>query len=162
MALNPVQSGIYCLIKEFVKRQRIAFNLLSKVRPDLISMSEGKKSRPSKEYIQSTQFGQWGGNKQWTYLIHGRGCRMIHKITGERIEWNAPDLNRFDPYWFANWVDWALSHEDEFEGLSAIKSYIEENDVEVISLVFEVLDRLQVMKKIIYYPKTTNMYGIET
>ncbi|WP_017326303.1 hypothetical protein [Synechococcus sp. PCC 7336] len=160
MALNLIQSEIYFLLKRFVDRQRIAFDLLKTVRPDLISMSEGKISRPSKEYIKSTSLGDWGDNKEWTYLIHGRGCRLIHKETDERIEWNAPDLNRFDPYWFTNWVQWALSSKSKFVEIPTIRLRLEQNNENLTNLIFKTLDELKKSGEINYHKKTTNMYSL--
>ena len=162
MALNPIQSGIYSLLRKFISRQEIASELLKELRPDLMSTLGQKVVQPNKEYIQATQIGRWGENKEWSYFIHGRGCRLIHKTTGERIEWTAPDLKRFDPHWFVNWIEWALSKESEFEGIAVVRLYIEENNGNLTNLIFNTLDELQIMKKIIYYPKTTNMYAIRT
>jgi hypothetical protein len=100
-AMNDVDDDeILALVREFVGRQQLAREVLAKYRPWLLGLASDLRT---KEFISATSRGTWG---DWSYWLHGGGCRLVHSQTGERIEWDAPDLQSFDKNWFANWLDW--------------------------------------------------------
>ena len=104
MGLTIVETAVLRLLDQFLERQRLIFDLLHEIRPDFC----GDAPRPTKAYISATQRGAWGPNKEWSYYIHGGGCRIEHEQSAELIEWDSPDLNRFDPNWFLQWAEWWL------------------------------------------------------
>jgi hypothetical protein len=57
------------------------------------------------------QEGIWYDNEQneWIYFLHGNGCRLTNKKTGEPIDWDCPDVNSYDPYKFLFHLIWQLS-----------------------------------------------------
>jgi hypothetical protein len=103
--MDTLSAAIYHLIERFVQRQQLPLEVIQKFRPHWI---DSTKARPSKEYASATQLGYWGQDNEWAYFLHGRGCQLTHTITGEIVEWDAPDPYRFDPYWFARWLAWFL------------------------------------------------------
>jgi len=156
--VNGIQSAVHSLASSFVQRQNFALAALSEIRPDLL---DENRIRPTKEYIKSTQSGYWGEDKEWRYFIHGRGCRLIHRVTGEPIEWDGPEVQRFDPYWFLNWVVWLLTQEDKSEPIRTIKALCENlHDEDVKTLIFSVLDQLQQAGVLLCHPDRTNQYEL--
>lgn len=97
--VDTLSSAVYLLLERFIQRQQLAFDVIQKFRPHLIDPT---KRRPTKEYASATQWGYWGQDNEWNYFLHGVGCRLIHAITGEPIDWDVSDLDRFDPYWL--WI----------------------------------------------------------
>jgi len=158
--MNSIQLAVHSLVSSFVQRQKLVLAALSEIRPDLLDMVGEKRVRPTKEYIKLTQSGYWGEDKEWRYFIHGRGCRLIHTVTKEPIEWDAPDVQRFDPYWFVNWVNWLLTQGDENKIIPIIKSRIEEQTDGLRNLIFDLLEQLQQLGALRYYPDRTNMYEL--
>ncbi len=94
------------------------FDLLHEIRPDFL----GAAPRPTKAQIRATQRGSWG---EWSYYIHGRGCRLVHARTREPIEWDSPDLQTFDPSWFAHWLEWWSHDTDEAAARTLVGDAIE-------------------------------------
>lgn len=161
LAMNSIQLAVHSLVSSFVQRQKLVLAALSEIRPDLLDMVGEKRVRPTKEYIKLTQSGYWGEDKEWRYFIHGRGCRLIHTVTKEPIEWDAPDVQRFDPYWFVNWVDWLLTQEDKSEHIRIIKTQCkDQHNEDVKTLVFNVLDQLQQAGVLLLHPDRTNQYEL--
>jgi hypothetical protein len=50
-------------------------------------------------------------------------------VTGERIEWDAGDVNQFDVDWFINYLQWLLKQADDHEDIRTVRSLFQ--DVEV-------------------------------
>jgi hypothetical protein len=116
--LTDDQAAVYTLIKKFIELQKLAFDAIVELRPDravtwgmipVASLPIDFKW-PDKSSIVFR--GDWGKAKEWHYFLHGGGCRLIHKVTAEPIEWDAPNIQRFDRYWFANWVKWTLDQQN--------------------------------------------------
>jgi hypothetical protein len=165
--LDPTQAKLFTLVERFVQRQHLVVEAIKEIRPDLLSEHIGgeTKPRPPKEYIRATQAGDWGKNKEWDYFIHGGGCRLIHKVTKEPIEWNAPDINKFDPYWFCNWVQWLLSQstedESEKEIVFTLESRLKSQDIkEMRKIVFELLNQLRDKGRLVHDPDRIDMYAL--
>jgi hypothetical protein len=59
------------------------------------------------------QHGTWGESDEWTYFLHGKGCRLRNISTGEVIDWDCPDVDAFDPYFFCEHLMWRLETEGE-------------------------------------------------
>jgi uncharacterized protein DUF6896 len=160
VAMNLTQSSVLSVLTLFVKRQELVSDALSAIRPDLMAGWAEKRDRPTKEYIKNTQNGFWGKDKKWKYFIHGRGCRLVHTVTNEPIEWDAPELRRFDPYWFANWVEWLLAQETESEQIRIIKAQLIDQQEDLRTFLFNVLDKLQQAGALLLHPGSTNKYEL--
>jgi hypothetical protein len=104
------------LIKEYIKRQAIVEKCLKEKRPDLLAMvdktiSDTEVVRLVEAHKHEPNSGVWEDSGQnWTYYIHGKGCRITNNTTSEPIEWDIPDIDVFDRYWFGNWVRWWLNY----------------------------------------------------
>ena len=158
---GDIESIMYSLVKQYLERQGLVLEALRELRPDLLSESEGeKRRRPSKEYVRLSQAGRWGKNKEWDYFIHGRGCRLTHSMTREPIEWNDPDLTRFDPHWFVNWVDWWLHQENQNATLQYVERQLEDHHMPLLDFVFGILNQLRDKGLLSFHPDDTKMYGL--
>ncbi len=119
--LNLTQLAVYKLVKAFVERQKIVFDAMMELHPRLMSRYRVIPLQPEQDKWPMTFIGDWGEAKEWNYFLHGAGCRLIHKLTGEPIEWDASDVKRFDSYWFTKWVEWYLEQEHDDESIRIIK-----------------------------------------
>src|SRR5258706_8288380 len=155
--LNDNQGAVYSLVKEFIQRQSLVHDALKEIRPDLVGVTEEERLRPSKDYIRATQKGTWGKNNEWDYYIHGGGCALTHVETGEPIEWDTPDLRRFDPYWFVNWVKWKVSQNVTDKSLMFIRSRVGVEDNEFRKFIFDILGQLSHLGQLRHYPDRTNI-----
>jgi hypothetical protein len=108
------------LVARFVERQRLARELLVAQTPDFFS---SRRRAPSKAYVRAVSHGRWGSDEAWTYRIHGHGCTMRNETTGEPIRWVSPDLARFDPYWFVEWIAWRLDRDEE-DATAAVRRHL--------------------------------------
>ena len=57
------------------------------------------------------QSGIWVDSEKndWKYFLHGSGCRLVNVKTGEPIDWDCPDVNRYDIWKFMFHLMWQLS-----------------------------------------------------
>jgi hypothetical protein len=104
-SVDALLDAVYLLVERFVQRQQLPLEVIREFRPYWV---DSTKHRPSKKYASATGTGYWGENNEWRYYLHGVGCRLIHTITGEPVDWDASDPYRFDPYWFVEWLSWFL------------------------------------------------------
>jgi hypothetical protein len=118
------QQAMCRLIERFVDRQALAAQTMQALRPDKIL--KASPAVPIEEIYRAHE--KYSGTptigviEEWHYAFHGLGCRLIHRETKEPIEWDAPDLQRFDRYWFENWVTWLLSQSNSDKDVAIIKS----------------------------------------
>jgi hypothetical protein len=146
--LNPTQLAVYKLIKVFVERQKIVFGAMIELHPLLMARAgvipESQLPQNVKERrLSSIVFaGDWGEAKEWNYYLHGAGCRLVHKTTGEPIEWDASDVKRFDSYWFTKWIEWSLEQESYGESIEVIKSHGNLDGDRLREFVFDTLSQL--------------------
>lgn len=118
MVLSREQEAVVLrLVEHFVRRQRLVLELIRDVRPHLLSAAP---VRPPKEVMAATSKGTWGSEGEWRFHMHGLGCKMVHILTGEPLDWQPPDLKRFDVYCFQAWLGWywdQLDVEPDVKGL---------------------------------------------
>ena len=157
--MNALQSAVYSLVKLFVERQKIALAITKELRPHFFATTGEELRRPSKEYLRATYKGYWGKDHEWEYFFHGEGCRLIHTITQESIDWDSPDVQRFDPYWFAYWVEWWLRQNDDAVAQIIMSELNNQNDG-LRNLLFGVLKQLHQLEMLRFYPDRTNMYEL--
>ena len=67
--------------------------------------------------------GVWGDSGEWIYLLHGKGCRLRSTLTGEVIDWDCPNVEAFDSYFFLNHLRWRLETEEE-SSLPRIREWV--------------------------------------
>lgn len=65
------------------------------------------------------QSGIWIDSEKndWKYFLHGSGCLLVNLKTGEPIDWNCPDVNRYDIWKFMSHLMWQLSSLERTGGL---------------------------------------------
>jgi hypothetical protein len=140
--MNDEQTEVYCLVAEFARRQELVHDVLRQHRPHLVPTPGERPPRPSKEQATATQRGRWG---EWQYRIHGGGCSLVHQATGEPIQWDSPELRRFDPSLFMDWLTWRAA-----KGSCSI-------DLREVPRILAELARLGVL---IHDPDRTNAYEV--
>src|SRR5260221_9955628 len=138
MMSQVLQSAMLGLVQQYVNRQQIVSEVIHQLRPDLVMLSEHVLSEQTvwtqewQEWLERfeqqqklvasiPQRGYWGPNQEWLYFFHGGGCKLVHVLTGEPINWNLPDLDRFDKFWFLEYLNWLLSQDTLNDFASAIK-----------------------------------------
>ena len=124
--MDELQSAIHRLLKRFVSRQVLALRAIEEMRPAKMFMRNNDYS--VQKYIEANEvsanfptIGYTGENNEWQYFFHGAGCRLTHTITQEPVEWDAPDVNAFDSYWFVNWLEWLLNYEATGEDATIVR-----------------------------------------
>jgi len=87
-------------------------------------------------YDKTSQVGWWG--KDWKFFFHGGGCCITNLDTGEAIDWNGPDPQSFDPYFFVHHLEWRLSREAD---LALLRSYIQQrgNSLAIADLIHDLI-----------------------
>lgn len=133
MQLEPIESAVYSLIKKYVKRQSIVLEALKDMRPDIVRRwmephAPKDISEATVDYYCLHPIGTWGSDREWDYFIHGWGCRLTHKQTGEPIEWDVGNLKIFDKNWFLNHLKWQLENNNEDDDIQIIKSKFDTTD----------------------------------
>ena len=132
--LNSLQSSVFAFMKQFVARQAIVLNAMQDLRPDIVMRLENRVD-PKRwaelrlEYSRKPQIGNWGANGEWTYFFHGDGCKLVHRETGERIQWDAGDLNEFNLDWFVDYLQWRLEQTDDNVDVKTVRSALNYPDL---------------------------------
>jgi hypothetical protein len=99
---QPIYLELYDAIAYFLARQRLVIRAVADqgIEPSEIG------SGVSDWHGKSPQRGKWG---EWGFLFHGSGCRLTHPQTREAIDWNGPDIDSFDTYFFIEHLEWRLT-----------------------------------------------------
>lgn len=151
MEITPSQTAVYKLVTQYVTRQELVLAAITELRPDILSLAKGETNEELlqmvKQYANVPQVGRWGPDKEWSYFIHGGGCRLIHTLTQEPIEWDAPNVRECDRFWFMNYLIWWLTQASSMdnEPESLLKKWFDNNDEMLKRMVFETIDQLQKM-----------------
>jgi hypothetical protein len=166
MRLTTLQSAMYSLIWEYVDRQQIALQALNQLRPDLIFFShrtaaddENEDEAFLQEFIRLNRLytnvpynGEW---EEWEYVIHGMGIRLIHTVTKQPIEWDAPNVLCFDRYWLVNYLEWYTAFDVEDEALRIIHDAYRNYQGRFRDFTFDIIDQLQRIG-VLLRPKSDN------
>jgi uncharacterized protein DUF6896 len=138
METNTIQLALYALIQRFVQRQSLVFEAIKDLRPDWVMEVEHEDNSefwadwtPETwqsfvlEHARRPATGEWGENKEWEYFLHGHGCRLTHKVTQERIEWDLGSLSTFDRSWFLNYLKSLLDQNTNDEAIATVQVWYE-------------------------------------
>jgi|GEM_PF-4123426 len=107
------------LIQRYVERQQLVYDIIQKLHPDFLLCHKLKTATDAethqildmvKSYKDVPQSGFWGVNNEWQYFFHGGGCRLVHTVTKEPIDWDPPDITIFDLHKFKPYVVWSIFH----------------------------------------------------
>ena len=139
-----ITEAVQSLIEQFVRRQVLVLTLMRKIRPDIVMYCRNEGSFEEyqalhKKFHRNSQLGVWD---DWNYFIHGNGCRLTHRITGEPIEWDVADLRSFDTYWFLNYVEWQLAQRELSKEAQILADALAESGLEIKALILRELAML--------------------
>lgn len=153
--LTSLDSLVLIGIRVYVSRQAVILQALHQLRPALMAIMGLHpliSSSDDKEIHQLIQLqnqipsqGVWGDNREWSYFLHGVGCKLVHNQTGEPIEWDLPDLKVFDRWWFRNWLNWRYADSELFNNIRS-QSVVQMTTLD--EMIFQSLDRLRWQKYI--------------
>jgi hypothetical protein len=155
MALDAVQTAFLILVQRFAERQKLVFAVMEELRPDklmFVRMHE-QPERPTEEeyrayleyakwFATMPQAGYWGKNNEWRYFFHGGGCRITHVVTGEPIDWEAPDVNRLDRFFFADYLKWVFRQNSPDPAAATVQAAYANYDGKVKHFAYSILEQL--------------------
>ena len=150
-AMAVLGAGGWILGAEGAKRfYGVAANDLNeKFRNALQGMIENKAPK-----LNQTGIWQEKNGENWTYFMHGGGCRLTNQITGEPIDWDCPSTLRFDTFKFAFHVEWQLERfSDKYTNLKKLVSMSDINTV-----IYQLISELAAEDKLI--KDSTYLYRI--
>jgi hypothetical protein len=149
MDLSETEILVYKLLRQFADRQHIVLKIMEELHPDKLYRLKTKDSEEVNAFFSLVvqcasvpQGGYWGENNEWEYFFHGWGCRLTHTLTGEPIEWDAPDLMAIDIYWFRNHLQWLLDQETDLELVVAFRELIGSDSNKLEALLAPIVQRL--------------------
>ena len=76
-------------------------NLGEKFKNALQTQIENNTPRVNQAGIWHDKYGN-----TWDYFLHGGGCRLTNKETGEPIDWDCPNPRHFDSFKFCFHLKW--------------------------------------------------------
>lgn len=109
-----LEDAVLSLVEIFITRQHLVSDVIQTLRPDMFAIADKSISDIDliefvKKYAHVPQVGVWQNSEGlWEYYFHGNGCRLMHEVTGEVIDWDAPNNEMFDPWKFIYWIKWAV------------------------------------------------------
>ena len=127
---NQLKKQLLDAIEYYINRQKIVSQALTDLGFDVTTdvevdnrqsyISMQKWMTHAKEVPDS---GIWidTNNDEWQYLIHGAGCQLTNKKTGEPIDWDVPRINSFTPMFFYNHLFWQFKAHNRFDKVNLIR-----------------------------------------
>jgi hypothetical protein len=92
--------------------------------------------------------GYWGDNNEWQYFLHGGGCRLIHTVTGEPINWNATTVERFDKFWFLDYLLWLFANDPTDAAVATLQPIAPHDAASMRDFTFVLLEQLSQLGKL--------------
>jgi len=90
-----------------------------KIKPEIAKTNEPRLQKMLQVALRASeralsQSGTWrdGETSEWRYFLHGSGCRLTNMKTGEPIDWDCPDVKKYDKWKFMFHLMWQLSSSD--------------------------------------------------
>src|SRR5688572_10367890 len=160
--MDEVQNAIYRLVQRFVERQKIVGDAIEELRPDLRGLEDGL---PDEERLRRklmrirvpTQL--WGKDQEWECFVHGHGCRMTNRKTGEMLDWDVDDLHVFHGAVFAHWLAWIMNAQPNHEACAILTPAIGQlNPDQLRTWVFEHFAESQLI--VCENPPDCNLYRL--
>ena len=90
---------------------------------------------------QFSQRGTWGNDDKWEYFLHGGGCLLTNKETGEPINWDCPNIKSFDVFFFHNHLKWQLKWPDRKNHLKHLQLWIDKYEEASIDELIDEMKR---------------------
>lgn len=143
--MDAVSSALLVLIKRYIERQLLVYDAVKQLRPYFFIMDTASALeliKAVKPFVGTPSMGYWGKNNEWRYLIHGNGCRLTHTVTEEPIDWDAPDPQAFDSWFFSIHLKWLFNQTTEDETVFRVKSAFEAQSKELDEFVIAHINQL--------------------
>ncbi|MBI4761338.1 MAG: DUF6896 domain-containing protein [Chloroflexota bacterium] len=80
--------------------------------------------RASERALPQSGFWRDSENNEWRYFLHGSGCRLTNIKTGEPIDWDCPDVNRYEKWKFMFHLLWQLSSLERGQKLISTHNWV--------------------------------------
>ncbi len=145
--LNPIQQAIYNLIQRFVGRQKIVLEAMLDYYYEPDMWRDGAPRAWSiihKQYGLKSPLGIWEKDgEKWEYFLHGAGCRLTNLQTHEYLNWDAPNLQRFDRSWFLDWMHWYINDPDHVKGGEDVFNNFPPDREDLRKFVYEILSQIE-------------------
>lgn len=138
--LNPVQQAVYHCVHHFINRQAIVLQALYMLRPELAFWGRGMVT-PGAKWSTRKKVQPSGKWQEWEYYLHGRGCRLVHLETSERLEWDIGPLCRFDKSWFLRHLEWQASHQPDAD-TELIMLLMQTEPISLEKFIYAILEEL--------------------
>jgi hypothetical protein len=135
---DAVKYAMYALVYRFVERLRLVYDAISELRPDFLWFGNPDTNQwlhLHNQYRHVPDAGHWyKDGAWWQYTTRGYGCQLTHEISGEPLEWDAPNPQVFDSYWFINWLEWLLAQDDDDDDVELVRlAFAEQNTARIFA-----------------------------
>lgn len=139
------------LLQRYVERQAIVLAAMRQFRPHLFMRSYSGEwtseiidqyTRAREQAAHTPPSGYWGDNNEWKYFLHGGGCRLIHTVTGEPINWDATKLERFDKFWFLDYLVWLFANDPTDAAVAVLQPLWPRDTAPLREFTFTLLEQL--------------------
>lgn len=149
--MSDLTSAVLHLIRHYVDRQRLVDEFLRAVRPDFYMVGDEHVDldtllEAARRHGGYPQVGVWGDDGEWKHFIHGAGCKLTHAVTGEPIGWDTPDVQVFDQFWLANYLDWLASRDDVDSRFGALVTAYKASNLAAVDFLLPELNSLKAAK----------------
>lgn len=120
-------------ISYYIERQKIVAQALTDLGFDIHTSRDQNEKQARKEIEkwlahvgEISHRGIWvdNDNNEWEYYVHGGGCRLINVNTREPIEWDVPNLDTFDPFFFHDNLFWQFRAENRYDKVGAVLFWV--------------------------------------
>lgn len=123
------------LIVYFLERQRLVVLAMIELQPSLLSRMPDAKfpAIDIQAYIENVDEKDTEGTRlylgiwknDWKFRLHGYGCELIHTQTGEPLNWDAANSEKFRFEWFWEHLLWRSRYEGDDPYVSKILDWME-------------------------------------
>jgi hypothetical protein len=158
MKLNPIQAAIYTLVVYYIQRQQTVRMVFEDLRPEWLEFEEALSRGAHDDAVMSiairmkqnitSPLGRWGTHQEWRYQFRGKGCLLTHYHTREPIQWEIPNIYRFDRRWLTDHMYWLFGQSNGYNAAALFKSRISSINGDLGGFVDIVLSELIHMGKL--------------
>lgn len=135
---NLVKAQLLDAITYYIDRQEIVAQAITELGLDITTNFNSKTPLEGDELEKLRKWseqrskipsrGIWidkDGN-EWEYFLHGNGCLLTNVKTGEPIEWDIPQLESFDPYFFHDNLFWQFKSTSRYDKVGNVRHRLTE------------------------------------
>jgi len=133
-----VKEQLLDAIAYYIGRQKIVAQAMTELGLDITTKFNSKTPLEDNEL---DKFKKWGEQRskipnrgswvdkdgnEWEYFLHGSGCLLTNIKTGEPLEWDVPQVESFDPYFFHDNLFWQFKSEDRRAKVGSVRHRLTE------------------------------------